>query len=142
MEQHEIKTAWTLAALGVLPFWLLPLIELMFEPSLPWSLTAISLVYSAVIISFIAGTHWGVCLMRNVKLDLFIKSNVITLIAWASVFLMPMVALIIMAACFIYLLMIDKRLYDDLIIDDWYFALRKRITTTVIASFPLAMVAY
>jgi len=89
--------------------------------------------YSSVIISFIAGRLWGLSL----KIDgvsasfLLLTSNLITLVAWATVlFLSIKLILIAHMILYIVLLDIDRWLYRQRVIE--LYQLSERIMATVL----------
>ena len=74
---------------GALPFY--AAIFLTFFPMVPINAALIAVTYGALIIAFLCGTQWGFYVLRSsdVPFDLTVISNVITLVAWATPFLMP-----------------------------------------------------
>jgi uncharacterized membrane protein HdeD (DUF308 family) len=93
--------------------------------------------YAAVIVSFISGIHWGIS-MKDTQHQtqwLLISSNIITLLAWASL-LMPnaISALLTLSALLILLVCIDSKLYSMRQIDVWFMKLRWRATLCVVIS--------
>ena len=93
--------------------------------------------YAAVIVSFISGIHWGIS-MKDTEHQtqwLLISSNIITLLAWASL-LMPnaISALLTLSALLILLVCIDSKLYSMRQIDVWFMKLRWRATLCVVIS--------
>ena len=97
----------------------------------------VALVYGLLIVSFMSGIHWGVYLSHHEKisLNLFIISNVITLISW-FVYLLGGVLFQVLAliAAFLCLLAIDLKLIDDDIIDIDYYNMRVGVTIIVVIS--------
>lgn len=92
----------------------------------------IFLSYSVVIISFISGIHWGIFLTNDCQRNLFIESNIIVLTAWTALLINHKWCLILTLCCFIYLLLIDKVLFNSSNISKWYWKLRKIITALVV----------
>ena len=95
-------------------------------------LTVIS-AYAAVIAAFISGIHWGLYLLKDSPLNLFIHSNIVTLIAWAALLLAYPVNWLIFIACFVYLLLIDKQLTAAGLLEAWYLRMRILASTVVIS---------
>ena len=125
---------------GALP--LLICAILMF--ALPEEKNNISLIahtYSAVIISFLSGTHWAVYLFFSDKChhNLFISSNIITVTAWLSV-IIPMheFVLLLQSFCFLILLFLDRQILNDGILPEWFYDLRRN--GTIIVVFTLAII--
>lgn len=96
--------------------------------------------YGLVIVSFLAGIHWGHELsLGYVKLGLFISSNIIAVAVWASwLLLSPQLFIAILVLPLVVLLYIDFTLYLKKIISRNYFSSRMIITIVVIASLILA----
>ena len=88
--------------------------------------------YSAIIVSFISGTHWGIALAIDKNKRLLFQSNMITLIAWISIFLDEFFISIILIFCFIYLQYIDYKLYRSSLIETYYFKSRRFASISVI----------
>ncbi len=98
------------------------------------------LAYGAVIASFLAGLHWGLYLQKSMStaLNLFISSNVLTVFSWASLLIpKPLVQYSIQILCFLLLLLIDRRLYRDDVIAEWFYKLRINATAVVVTSLVL-----
>jgi len=144
MQLEPQKLSKTLTYLGTLPFWygilsalnLAPLNLTLFSEQLPLDLSLVLMVYTLVILSFIAGIHWGLALSlhndysridnaqakatnqtiiqpspSNVLLSnrLLISSNVIALWAWCVfVFFEDYQAWLGLAIGFSVMLLIDK----------------------------------
>ncbi|MEC8447567.1 MAG: DUF3429 domain-containing protein, partial [Pseudomonadota bacterium] len=89
--------------------------------------------YSAVIISFIAGTHWGICLhSKDGNKRTLLESNLITLVAWFSLFYLGLITELILIGCFLYLLHVEHRLKRNGIVGTVYFSQRLQATFAVI----------
>jgi len=144
MQLESKKLAKVLTYLGTLPFWygilsalnLAPLNLTLFSEQLPLDLSSVLMVYTLVILSFIAGIHWGLALSlhndfsrvdkaqtiatnqtlikpssSNVSLSnrLLISSNVIALWAWCVfVFFEDYQAWLGLAIGFAVMLFIDR----------------------------------
>lgn len=136
MNNKNILLAKILTYSGIIP--LIASIILFFTP-IPLlreiNPVLFALTYSAVIISFLCGIHWVIYLFFSAKCsqNLLIISNIVTLISWFCVILSPKVAyLLIQSACFIYLLIIDIKLYKEDILPKWFYYLRRNATLLVI----------
>lgn len=133
MNAQHITQATLLARLGALPF-----VASVGLALLGWRdlhLVYFVIAYGAVIVSFLAGIHWGLFLLRggHSRLNLLLSSNALALFAWGSL-LIPQVAmqLLLQMLCFAILLWIDKHLYTNMTIEPWFYALRKQITAVVL----------
>lgn len=131
--RRRIVTALTTA--GIIPFASLALLS-WYQTHFPYTSIAIDFLvlgYAAVIISFIAGTHWGVSLLTENTARLLIWSNIITLAAWAGLSIPDvMLSALTMIICLSLLLWIDFKLYKSGIHPKWYIILRAAITLGVI----------
>jgi hypothetical protein len=99
--------------------------------------------YSAVIISFVSGIHWGVYLFFAEKCprNLLLTSNMIALLAWYSLMLQGhVIPFLLQASCFLYLLTLDLKLYTDEVLPEWFYALRRNATVIVILTLSALMV--
>lgn len=139
MPKQKIATVLTYA--GTLPFLAIAVTSLIgFElPGL--SPTLIMLTYGAVIISFVAGTHWGLYLYRDAPLNLFVHSNIITLLAWgglcSAILLQVTFVPVLYIMCFIILWVLDNRLYKAELHEDWFMRLRSHATMIVCMALAL-----
>ncbi len=124
---------------GILPFLFALLSELFIDQVWGIRVDQILLVYGAVIVSFISGIHWGLYLFKASPINLFIHSNIITLLAWVAALLGPIIGNVILILCLGYLLFLDKKLYSEQLIDSWYFRLRARVTSVVVAILLLSL---
>lgn len=128
-----------LTYLGILPFWLaIAAIFLGFDQDKAiYTLQT----YGAVIVSFISGMHWSIGMQDNLSISrgLLIMSNMITLVAWGSLLIPHTLSrLIIIAVCFIILLLIDMKLLKVKQIDTGFFRLRIRATFFVVIALIVA----
>ena len=99
--------------------------------------SVISRSYAAIIFSFLCGIHWAVYLFFAEKCppNLLITSNVIALLAWASLLVTHQsIAVVLQALCFLYLLALDLKLRDEGIIPEWFYSLRRNATIIVVLS--------
>jgi len=110
------------------------------------SIMMMHVLYAAMIAVFLCGTHWACYLLRDdvqdeIPLNLFIISNVLTLMIMAAAFLGQSVYylfVLFMPLILFVLYRIDMMLFRAGVIEEWYLALRRRVTIIVILSyFPL-----
>ncbi|MDJ0929272.1 MAG: DUF3429 domain-containing protein [Gammaproteobacteria bacterium] len=91
--------------------------------------------YALVIVSFMAGAHWGTYLYKQAAspLNLFIASNLITLVVWFTFLLSdtPGPTLVASILAFGALLLIDWRLYQADLLTQPYFVMRRNVTAIV-----------
>ena len=95
------------------------------------SVSNISAVFALIVVSFIAGLHLGTYLMYRTQTPkaLFIISNVIAVIAWASLLFADLTtAILILIFAFAYLLLVDYLLRRELFISKGYFNTRLIVT--------------
>lgn len=96
-------------------------------------------IYSLLIISFISGSHWGLSLNNDNKVNVLILSNVIVLGIWfAYIFQFYFKSIFLVA--FTILLWID---YAYLLIEKmnrWYLELRRNISLIVLLSLILGLI--
>lgn len=122
---------------GVIPFIAVAILHFLPTPE-PWLnvfFQKVGTSYSLAILTFMAGTHWGIYLQQSslIRPNLFHTSNIVTLGAWFSYLLAPHDwIMFIHAAGFALLLWIDLRLYQRDVISSDYFQVRKRVSTLVI----------
>lgn len=134
--------AW-LAYAGALPFVacaLLPVTGIVELPLLG-SLQAVAGSYAIVIVSFMAGTHWGHALAdpAGPRPGLLLVSNAVTLAAWFAFLLAPLpLVLVVCAAAFALLLLVDYRLRRSGTHARTYLRTRRNVTTIVIVALGLA----
>lgn len=143
--------ATMLTYLGTLPFWagilhafnLLPLIE--YLPT-PLSVEGLLVGYSVVILSFIAGIHWGKA-MHHIALDgqvsphyqtpvssLIISSNIIALVGWGLLFAPMAWSFIGLGLSFIALLWVDLKWAKFNENASWFWRLRQQASAVAIVA--------
>ena len=141
MTQAAIMRTKILTLSGALPF--LGALVLVFFTVAPFDAAQIASTYAALIIALLGGTQWGLFLVFSQKspINLMVQSNLVTLIAWAGLLVLPAPgAIALHALCFLYLLFLDYRLFKSGILPLWYFSLR-RLVTLIVISLLLAMIA-
>lgn len=121
---------------GLLPFLFFPLYLLLTGNNEIFGLDVqTSLVtYGAVIVTFIAGIHWGVFLFKQGSLNLFLHSNIIALLAWSSILSPFFWNLIILMSCLVYLLLIDTVLLRQRLLEPWFYQLRLQASALALLS--------
>lgn len=131
---RKIKNYKYLIIAGVTPFIFLTLLVISGINKLPLlGVTAhISAIYSIIIVSFMAGIHWGTYLYKNSDINLLVTSNVAAIATFLATILLPLkFSLLVIAIIFGLLLAIDKELYDQKLLSEKYFELRVIITMIV-----------
>jgi hypothetical protein len=136
------RTATALTYAGSLPFIIALLalfLEMPADDAVRVFLLDAAMLYAAVIASFVSGIHWGLYLdpvrADRAELNLFVSSNICTLAAWTALLLpMPHAPFLLLAVVFSALFVIDRSLARQGIIEDWFFALRLRISAIVVPS--------
>lgn len=143
MQERTLYSALALA--GAAPFLacaILPLLGISaIEPFGPLLYVASS--YGLGILTFIAGIHWGTDLYKQSPLpfSLFASSNVVFLAVWFTFVLADIsVILITQVVAFLFLLLIDYRLFRAGTISGHYF--RTRSIATSVASVSLLVLLF
>jgi hypothetical protein len=98
-------------------------------------ISVVAQTYGAIIISFLCGIQWSAYLFFPNKCSyyLLISSNVVALLAWASLLATnASVAIILQILCFLYLLTLDLKLRDGGILPEWFYHLRRNVTIIVV----------
>ena len=135
------RTGHVLAWLGTLPFIIATIV--CFTPFRlflwPFLVVLVS-TYAAMIVTFIAGSHWGLSAHipeKNAK-KVMIYSNLITLLAWLGI-LFPswIVSWVIVLTCYWLAYAIDKTIHKHGGSDDNYLKMRLHVTTFVTVSLCL-----
>ena len=130
--KNNILIAKILTYLGTIPF--VGATILFMTPIKIIDPNLIALTYSTVIIAFLSGIHWAIYLFFSEKYpqNLFITSNIISLIIWFCYILSFKGIYFVHTACFIYLLIVDNKLYKLEILPKWFYSLRRNATIIVI----------
>ncbi len=139
---QSTKLYKTLAFSGTLPFIFFILLDTLGFQNLPLleNTSNIILSYGLLIISFMAGIHWGIQLQHQTltKLNLFLLSNFITITSWLVYLLLDQTFITsVYILAFIALLYIDLQLKKNNIITADYYKTRIAVTTIVILSLVL-----
>lgn len=133
MDKSQINLTKLLTVLGAIPFVACAVAVVVGLDRL--HVHYFALTYGAVIISFLCGMHWGLYLGQAhlSRTNLLITSNVIALLAWASLlFVYPVLQFVVQMLCVVVLLLIDRALAMDGQISRWFYGLRKTISTVVL----------
>ncbi len=126
------RLAHVLTYAGAMPFLAAPILSVIDTDVFSLDIKHAALTYSAIIASFISGIHWGLYLFKDTSLNLFIHSNIVTLMAWIAVVIYAPASTGILIFCFLYLLAIDYKLVKEEIIEPWYMRMRFIISIIVI----------
>lgn len=133
MNKQQVKLASILTTLGALPF--VGAVAAQLAGISAYHTSYFSLTYGAVILSFLGGMHWGVFLSQAhvTRINLLVSSNLFALLAWLSLLmLVPLTQYLIQITCFVALLLIDRKLAADGMIERWFYNLRKQVTLVVV----------
>lgn len=131
------RIASTLAYAGAIPFAFVALLAVAGQyDAAPFDARQALLVYSAVILSFLAGIHWQIAIGNDgAPRNLMVMSNVVALAAWVIVFLEPLyIAWLFFAILYVKVLSIDRVLFGDGLLQQWFYRLRFRVSSIVVAS--------
>jgi len=122
-----------LTYLGALPFIIMTILKMMnINYFLNMSVNSLIITYSTIIISFICGMHFHYAIASNKNIKFLFISNIITLIAWSSLFMPIKISFTILIVCYIFNLIIDFLAYKKLLIQKWFFKMRQNISIIVI----------
>lgn len=144
-QTHVPSAAKWLGALGAIPFVFLglagPFIEASIQERAHFGLAA----YGAVILSFLGGVHWGLAIADAGSLQsngaTFARlgiSVVPSLVGWVALLLSRPIGLLVLAAAFSGLLLVDLHASRKAQTPTWYPKLRWPLTVVVAASLTLA----
>lgn len=133
---------------GVLPFWGLALalvvgVEL---PVIPDEAAAL-VSYGAIILSFMAGVHWGLAMRAPdaphgpQATRLLLVSVVPAVIAWFATLAPVGTAVLILAVLFLALLPVDIWATAERLAPPWYRPLRLQLTASVVIALALAAIS-
>ncbi len=133
---------------GVLPFWGLAL-ALAAGVDLPviGDEAAALVSYGAIILSFMAGVHWGLAMRAPDAPDgaqatrLLAISVVPAVIAWFATLATTGTAIVILAILFVALLPVDLWAITERLAPPWYRPLRLQLSAAVVTALLLAAVS-
>jgi hypothetical protein len=137
-EQKQLwpgRAGHVLAWLGTIPFIIALIVSLSPYRLHVWPfLVVLVSTYAAMIVTFIAGTHWGLSahIPENKAKKVMILSNLITLFAWLGI-LFPswLISWMIVLSCYWLAYAIDKTIERHGGSDAKYLKMRLHITTVV-----------
>ena len=121
---------------GLLPFVALAL-ACVLDGAAPWQFALLS--YGALILSFVGALHWGVAISASVLNErqrnvCFVWSIVPALLAWATFFMQPGAASVLLMAGFGAHDLQDRQLARHAGLPAWYLPLRLRLTAVACLS--------
>ena len=104
--------------------------------------------YSAIILSFLGGIHWGIATQSSlsenqgsIKLSLHLTLSVIpSLLGWVGLFVTELAGFCIIIFGFVLALAIDLRIAQMNFMPEWYPRLRTPLTVTVVGCLVIASV--
>jgi Protein of unknown function (DUF3429) len=141
-EGGKAKLADRLALAGFLPFVLCLFWLLGTRPSEPnWQLALTAMrAYAIAILSFLGGVRWGAALGEDGAARTFWHSVVPSLLAWATIFMQPVLALAILAMTFAGQGAWDVLSAQGGALPGWYGNIRMKLTFMVTAALLIAMI--
>jgi hypothetical protein len=120
---------------GSFPFILFSILSVFsFDSLLGYNLDYLVSLYALVIACFVCGSYWGIFLNnQKIKINLFILSNILTLILYFGFLIMANSQFILLAIfVFIFLLLIDFYIFKTNVTDLNYIRTRFFVTTLVV----------
>ena len=131
-KKNHSTLAITLTYSGTLP--LIGSVFLIYFPLANIDALRIAATYSTMILSFLCGIHWAIYLFFSEKCprNLLLTSNIIALLAWASLLLISPMTLLLQALSFLYLLTLDLKILGAGLYPDWFYRLRRNATIIVV----------
>ncbi len=137
----KAKLADRLAMAGFAPFALFVFWLLGTEPSEPnWQLALTAMrAYAIAILSFLGGVRWGAALSEDGAARTFWHSVVPALLAWATIFMQPVLALAILAMTFAGQGAWDVLSAQSGTLPDWYGKIRMKLTFMVVGALLISM---
>jgi len=133
MKNKDRTLAGILTYSGTLP--LVGCVVLLFAPLAGVDGKLVAIAYAAVILSFLCGIHWALFLFFSEKCpnNLLITSNIVALLAWASLLCTNhKMALALQGIFFLILFALDFQLRRAGILPDWFYHLRRNATIIVV----------
>ena len=126
------RTAHVLGYAGLIPFVGLAVLALIDSPP-EQALAAFALrAYAVTIVRFLGAIHWGLA-MRQAQADtlLLVWGVAPSLLAWASLLIVPGAGSLLLAATLWLCFLVDRRMYPRFGLQTW---LRMRLVLTTVAS--------
>lgn len=143
MEEHLKKQRFLMHGLtyaGALPFVVFNIMLLLhfdFVLSTEFIYKAF-LTYGAIIMSFLAGMHWGIAITMSQPMSVYLllSSNVVAILAWICLILnIHFLTLILLGILYLYQLVIDCKLAKDHLLTKGFLLTRIVITIIVCICF-------
>lgn len=130
---------WLLGIAGLIPFVGLATVVLLSVPG--WQAVAFQafLYYSAVILSFLGGVHWGVAMSLDHEGSHHFSSRMVvamapSLLAWPALMLSPRFALLALMTGFLLIRLYEAQADSVERLPPWYTSLRTLLTVVVVIS--------
>jgi hypothetical protein len=141
-EGGKQKAADRLALAGFLPFALCLFWLLGTDPSEPnWHLALLAMrAYAIAILSFLGGVRWGAALGEDGAARTFWHSVFPAILAWATIFMQPVLALAILAMTFAGQGAWDVLSAQSGALPAWYGKIRMKLTFMVVGALVIAMI--
>jgi putative flippase GtrA len=138
--------AVTLGASGAIPFVALAVAAWVVEPPLALWIAGAAATYGAVILSFIAGAHWGFASLGPIGNEAAARrllgfSVVPSLLGWAALLLPSPWPLPVLAAAFLAVLALDRSAASRGLAPPWWMRLRVPLSVTVACCLAATLVA-
>ncbi len=138
-------SAGFLGVLGLIPFICLTC-WMVFKLDLGVEVSFLLRAYSAVILSFLGGVHWGIAIQNSLlesrpstKLSLHLTLSVIpSLLGWVGLFASELAGFCTIIVGFVLILAIDLRIAQISVMPEWYPRLRKPLTVIVVGCLVIA----
>lgn len=140
-EGAKARMANRLSMAGFAPFALCVFWLLGTEPSEPnWQIALTAMRgYAIAILSFLGGVRWGAALESDGAARTFLHSVAPALLAWATVFMPPVLALSVLAMTFAALGAWDVLSAQNGALPGWYGMIRIKLTFMVVGALLIAM---
>jgi hypothetical protein len=128
-----------LGGLGLLPFAALTAGTWIADPPIAASFVHAVAAYGAVILSFVGGAHWGFGSKGPGSAGLLAASVVPSLLSWMALLLPPVPGLLLLAAGFAAVLLVDRQAVSAALAPPWWMRLRLPLSLTVAALLLVAV---
>ena len=137
------KIAHMLGYAGLIPFIVFSIGSWIEIPYLDNAVT-ILVAYAAIILSFMGAIHWGMAMSKtdNQQNKYYISSVIPALVAWISLLMPELYALMILLVGFSLLLSYDLAVEKSQGFPRWYAPMRIRLTFIVLLSLIIALLSY
>lgn len=132
MDEKHKKLATLLTYAGTLPFLAGIIVQIIGVDLGGLNIGHLVIAYGAVIVSFIAGIHWGIYMFRDSPLNLLIHSNMVALTAWITLYFMSLASFLILILCLVYLAVLDIKLKQADVLEGWFIKIRLKASGIVI----------